>query len=112
MQDFGCRKYREMREMFFSVLNSYHPLLCAAGHDHILEFLTGDKGCEFYMVSGSLSYPKTPTGSPRSLFSYQGFGFFRMDIFSPEKIRVQAIGAAKGSLNGKVLYEGWLRGHG
>ena len=109
-QNFGCARYRQMREGMLRVLESSKPLICAAGHDHSLQVLQGGRGCEYFLVSGGASNVTAVTPDSRTLFAQQRLGFMRLDVFNEKKVRLRVIGANSRKKGGDVLFETWLRG--
>ncbi len=108
-QDFGCPSYDHMRLTELAALDVGRPLLCAAGHDHSLQVLTGSRGCEYFAVSGSMSSASDVLTDGRTLFAQSRLGFMRLDFLAGGKVRLRSVVVESGHPEGKVVFEKWLR---
>jgi hypothetical protein len=83
-QDAGSSLYREMKSKIFSAIERNPPLICAAGHDHLLQVISERPGCRYYITSGTLSRPTAlPVDPPPgSLFASSEIGLVRLDRFA------------------------------
>lgn len=86
-QDRSNARYHHMREKIYGVLkrmnSSGNSLLAyAAGHDHHLEVLKGDKGVQYHLVSGagSESRVRRSGSDERTLFSHSHPGFMEINF--------------------------------
>lgn len=108
-QDFACERYQNMRNKILSVLDTHKPLICASGHDHSLQHITGSYGCSNFIVSGSLSYRSGVSPDANTRFASSNFGFFRLDFFSDSKVRLQAVEVDDRNTLGRISYQVYLR---
>ncbi len=70
-----CPSYIDMRDRLSAILAKHQPLLCASGHNHVLQVLRDQAGCRNYVVSGAAS---TTYQAPQELtasFSESALGF-------------------------------------
>jgi len=93
-------------------LAPHPPLLYAAGHEHQLNFLTGESiGARYVAVSGAgmTGHEREATGRPEGLlFATRTPGFMRVDVFADGTVRLQVITVPTGTL-GRPAHETWLR---
>jgi Calcineurin-like phosphoesterase len=104
-QDVGCPKYYSMRKKLLETLDVNKPLICAAGHDHSLQFMTGKKGCQYFLVSGGMSDTSSVRQHPNNLFALESLGFARLDLFKDGSMRLRFIIPDDSQVTGRVAFE-------
>lgn len=70
-----CPRYAQMVDKLTRVLSKYRPLLCASGHNHLLQVLKDAGGCRTYVVSGGGSYKYAAPRAHNFAFSESTLGF-------------------------------------
>ena len=95
--DFGCPAYLEMRAGLLRIFHEYRPFLCAAGHDHSLQLLDVDDGCDWYLVSGSLTNTTSVRVRPHLLMGFDEQGLFRLNLLKDGAVILTAVHRPKKS---------------
>ena len=95
--DSGCPPYREFRKQLFSTLQNVEGVICAAGHDHILEVLRGAQGCDLFLVSGAASRPRGTRVASDTLYALEQHGFMRIDVTDKGERRLTVFAIDTGS---------------
>ena len=82
--DFGCAAYKLFREQIFTVLEQQkaidrRPIICVGAHDHSLQILKGQRGCDLFLVSGAMSHLSWAKERDNTIYSFEGHGFMQLD---------------------------------
>lgn len=94
-QSMHCPAYSKMRGAVQAALSKAPPLLCAAGHDHSLQFLANRPGCDYYVVSGALTNVTGSIADEGTVANYPGFGLFRLDALKDGRITLTVFSKAR-----------------
>ena len=78
-QNAGCPAYAAMKKRLLSAFSGQEPLICAAGHDHILQIIKDRPGCGYYVTSGAMSQPTAVKARDGSVYASAELGFIRLD---------------------------------
>jgi|GEM_PF-3366564 len=70
-----CPSYATMRNQLSGILSKHRPLLCASGHNHLLQVMKEQGGCRHYVVSGSASTTYEAPQEVAASFSESAPGF-------------------------------------
>jgi hypothetical protein len=108
-QDTGCAPYQTMTKRISAALQKAPPLLCAAGHDHSIQLFSGDPSCQYYLVTGALSYTSGVTPTDSLIHHQLGFGFTRIDILSDGTKRFESIAIDPAEPAGRSTFTTILR---
>ena len=80
--DLGCPRYQSFVKMMLAALDQVKPDICAAGHDHGLQLIQPEHGCQLHVVSGGGSHLGRVGVGPDTIFGAQRNGFMRIDILN------------------------------
>ena len=100
--------YRRMRKDILDTLDPYRGrILCVAGHDHNLQVIRGERGCRYFFISGSMSFPKRIESFDSNLhYGSHEVGMQRLDRMYDGRLRITVWGPGPGP--GRALYSEWL----
>lgn len=99
----NCPRYLEMIDLFSGALRKQKPLVCAAGHDHTLQIISGDEVCSTYVVSGALSDTHQIDDNKRLIASRPERGFVLLEEKQSGAIVLTMITAAGDSPGGQAV---------
>jgi hypothetical protein len=108
LQGLRSKRYAHMRDRLLAALNTKPPLLCAAGHDHDLQVLKRE-GCEYYLVSGSLSNTRDLAEKNTADFGAARLGLIRLDVLNDGRTALRVLAADPSRAEGQELYREWVR---
>lgn len=104
-QDAGCPTYASMKREILNSWGGKQPLICAAGHDHLLQVITDRPGCGYYLTSGTISHPTSVRPRAGSLFASAETGLIRIDLQSNGKLTLTVRTVAGALRDGRPAFE-------
>ncbi len=111
-QDHSHPANRQLMAALKTRLDPHKPLLYAAGHEHQLNFFTGESiGARYVAVSGAgtAGHERDAMGRPPGLlFGTRVAGFMRLDVFADASVRLQVI-TVPSSIRTRIAHEAWLQ---
>ncbi len=85
-QDMSGSRNQHMVLQLQGVLSKHEPLLYAAGHDHNLQVLRGNRGSQFTVVSGSGSLTTDVGSGEETLFAHEALGFIEIEFTHARRV--------------------------
>ena len=110
-QDLSGSLYRQMVHHLDSVFTHNPPLFFAAGHEHTLQVLQGERPYTV-LVSGNGMEDHDPslTPAPSMLFGDIHPGFMRVDVLVDGRVRLGVIRARDREGSPEEIFSMWLKG--
>ncbi len=109
-QDLSGARYRHLIQRISEVSAAQRPLVYAAGHEHSLQVLDGEKAASYVLVSGAGSQTKITgvSDGENTLFAHSHTGFMSLDFLAEGRVLLQVVEPGP---NG-VVFRKWLKGEG
>lgn len=106
-----CPEYSRMIERVTTVLKNNKALICAGGHDHILEVISGDQACQYYLVSGAGSHSLKVNPSASTLFAGSSIGLMRLDLTLDNRVHLSVLATDPNAQESQAIevYSQWLK---
>lgn len=97
-QDLKSEKYKKMISALkkaFSQYDGNYPLIYASGHEHSLQVIEGDKGVDYYLVSGAGTRSRLTDVDHESntLFAHSTSGFMVLDYLNDGRVVLRVVDA-------------------
>lgn len=109
-QDLAGERYRRMVRRITGASAAERPLVYAAGHEHSLQVLEGEKAASYVLVSGAGTQTKITgvSDGENTLFAHSHTGFMALDFLTEGRVLLRVVEPGR---NG-VVFRKWLKGEG